>query len=64
MPWAQNWGHKFGSWATNFSMLLPPQAIRDTVHGMEVWIGHRLKTEGLLCLTTGEPKPGHLRETR
>ena len=23
IPWAQNWGHKFGSWATNFNMVAP-----------------------------------------
>jgi hypothetical protein len=23
IPWAQNWGHKFGSWATNFNIVAP-----------------------------------------
>jgi hypothetical protein len=23
IPWAQTWGHKFGSWATNFSIVAP-----------------------------------------
>ena len=23
IPWAQNWGHKFGSWATSFNMVAP-----------------------------------------
>jgi len=23
IPWAQNWGHKFGSWAVNFRIVAP-----------------------------------------
>jgi hypothetical protein len=23
IPWVQNWGHKFGNWATNFNIVTP-----------------------------------------
>ena len=38
IPWAQNWGHKFGSWATNFNR---------PIFGSRIWPlfwGHKTQT--------------------